>query len=106
MNLYSETAGARFHQVPARGEVRCRIVRCPLPAGQYVVSVWSDVHQQMLDAVPRACDLTVTGGDFYGSGREQLGPRTVLVEHDWSLEDSPSEASNGGTPQPRALEVN
>ncbi len=106
MNLYSETAGARFHEVSARGEVRCHIDRCPLPAGQYVVGVWADVHQQMLDAVPRASDLTVTGGDFYGSGREQMGPRTVLVQHDWSIQDLPSDGDAGGAAGPRALEVN
>ncbi len=105
LNLYSETAGVRFHQVPARGEVRCHIDRCPLPAGQYVVGVWSDIRQQMLDAVPRAADLTVTGGDFYGSGREQMGPRTVLVEHDWSLAHLPSDGDGRGTAGPRALEV-
>jgi len=105
LNLYSETAGVRFHQVPERGEVRCHIDRCPLPAGQYVVGVWSDIRQQMLDAVPRAADLTVTGGDFYGSGREQMGPRTVLVEHDWSLAHLPSDGDGRGTAGPRALEV-
>jgi hypothetical protein len=106
MNLYSETAGARFHEVSPRGEIRCRIDRCPLPAGQYVLGVWADVHQQMLDAVPRASDLTVTGGDFYGSGREQMGPRTVLVEHDWSIQDLPSDGDARGAAGPRALEVN
>jgi lipopolysaccharide transport system ATP-binding protein len=106
LNLYSETAGAPFHEVSPRGEVRCHIERCPLPAGQYAVGVWSDVNQQMCDAVPRAADLTVAGGDFYGSGREQLGPRTVLVEHDWSVADLP--ADDGGSPAPgaRAVEVN
>ena len=27
-------------------------------------------------------------GDFYGSGREVLGHRTVLVDHSWSLTDT------------------
>ena len=103
MNLYSETAGARFHEVSARGEVRCHIDRCPLPAGQYVAGVWADEHQQMLDAVPRASDLTVAGGDFYGSGREQMGPRTVLVQHDWSIQDLPSDGDARGATGPRAL---
>jgi lipopolysaccharide transport system ATP-binding protein len=106
MNLYSETAGTRFHSVPARGEIRCHIDRCPLPAGQYVIGVWSDLNQQMLDAVPRAADLTVTGGDFYGSGREQMGPRTVLVEHNWSLEDLLPDGEDRGSEGPRALKVN
>ncbi len=85
INLYSETAGATFPEIPAAGQVRCRIHRCPLPAGQYYIGVWSDTNQVMLDAVTRAADLTVGGGDYYGSGREPIGPRTVLVEHEWSL---------------------
>jgi lipopolysaccharide transport system ATP-binding protein len=93
MNLYSETAGSRFAEVPGRGEIRCHIESCPLPAGQYFIGCWSDVHQQMLDAVSRASDLTVAGGDYYESGREQIGPRTVLVDHSWSL--SPGAAGDG-----------
>jgi lipopolysaccharide transport system ATP-binding protein len=87
INIYSETAGAPFREVPSEGEVRCRIERCPLPAGQYYVGVWCDASQQMLDAITRAADLTVGGGDFFGSGREQIGPRTVLVDHSWSISD-------------------
>jgi lipopolysaccharide transport system ATP-binding protein len=85
INMYSETAGSRFEEVPDRGEIRCHIESCPLPAGQYSIGVWADLHQQMLDAITRASDLTVSGGDYYRSGHEQQGPRTVLVEHSWSL---------------------
>jgi lipopolysaccharide transport system ATP-binding protein len=88
LNLYSETAGARFHRVPGRGEIRCQIDRCPLPAGQYYIDCWSDVDQRMLDMVHRASELTVSVGDYYGSGRGQTGHRTVLVDHSWSLEPS------------------
>lgn len=96
MNLYSETAGAHFHQVPGRGEIRCQIDRCPLPAGQYFIDCWSDVHQQMLDALHRASDLTISGGDYYGSGREQIGHRTLLVDHSWSLEPSVEQPAEPG----------
>jgi hypothetical protein len=106
ISLYSETAGMVFHEVPGRGEIRCRIKRCPLPAGQYYVDVWSDVHQQMLDALHRATDLTVGGGDFYGSGRESMGHRTVLVDHRWSLTDG-TPGNEGRELEPQdALEVN
>jgi lipopolysaccharide transport system ATP-binding protein len=88
LSLYSETAGLVFREVPGRGEIRCRIKRCPLPSGQYYIDVWSDIHQQMLDALHRATDLTVGGGDFYGSGREVIGHRTVLVDHSWLLTDA------------------
>lgn len=93
ISVYTETAGTSFPEIPGRGEVRCRIERCPLPAGQYYVGVFCDSSQQMHDAVTRAADLTVGGGDFYGSGREQIGPRTVLVDHTWSLDASPTSAA-------------
>jgi lipopolysaccharide transport system ATP-binding protein len=105
INIYSETAGAPFREVPPEGEVRCRIKRCPLPAGQYYVGVWCDASQQMLDAITRAADLTVGGGDFFGSGREQMGPRTVLVDHSWSIADRSSKGSRAALAEPTAAEV-
>ncbi len=96
MNMYTETAGSRFEHVPGRGEIRCHVDRCPLPAGQYFIDCWSDIHQKMLDALHRAADLTVGGGDFFGSGREQLGHRTVLVDHSWSLEPLGEEPAEPG----------
>ena len=105
INIYSETAGAPFREVPGQGEVRCRVKRCPLPAGQYYVGVWCDSGQQMLDAVTRAADLTVGGGDFYGSGREQMGPRTVLVDHSWSIADRSPKGERTAPAEPTAAEV-
>ena len=105
INIYSETAGAPFREVPGQGEVRCRVKRCPLPAGQYYVGVWCDAGQQMLDAITRAADLTVGGGDFYGSGREQMGPRTVLVDHSWSIADRSSKGKRSALGEPTAAEV-
>jgi lipopolysaccharide transport system ATP-binding protein len=105
INIYSETAGAPFREVPGQGEVRCRIKRCPLPAGQYYVGVWCDASQQMLDAITRAADLTVGGGDFFGSGREQMGPRTVLVDHSWSIAERSSKGNRAALGEPTAAEV-
>jgi len=89
LNLSSETVGAVFQNVPPRGEVRCRLHNCPLPAGQYFMSIWADLAGEMLDGVHRAFELTVMGGDFYGSGR-QPNPdhRTVLVPNEWSVSES------------------
>ena len=87
LNLYTDTAGVLFDQVPPNGEVRCRILRCPLPAGQYLLGLWADVGGHALDSVPRAADLTVAMGDFYGSGRQPPAThRTVMVDQEWSLE--------------------
>ena len=89
LNLYSETTGDQFDQVPPQGEIRCHVDRCPLPGGQYFIDCWCDLSQQMLDSLHRAYELTVAGGDFYDSGRAQTGPRTVLVDHSWDLVATP-----------------
>jgi hypothetical protein len=47
----------------------------------------------MLDGVHRAFEMTVAGGDFYGSGRQpHPDHRTVLVPHDWSVSEGPAVA--------------
>jgi lipopolysaccharide transport system ATP-binding protein len=105
LNLYSETTGDRFDHVPPRGEIRCHVDRCPLPGGQYFIDCWCDIRQQMLDALHRASDLTIAGGDFYESGHEQMGHRTVLVDHSWDLVEVPSDEGAGSSDR-SALPVN
>ena len=61
LNLSSETAGAVFRDVPPHGEARCRLHNCPLPAGQYFLSIWADLAGEMLDGVHRAFEMTVVG---------------------------------------------
>jgi lipopolysaccharide transport system ATP-binding protein len=88
LNLSSETAGAVFRNVPPRGEARCRLHNCPLPAGQYFMSIWAERAGEMLDGVHRAFEMTVAGGDFYGSGQQpHPDHRTVLVPHEWSVRE-------------------
>ena len=92
-----------FRDVPPRGEARCRLHNCPLPAGQYFMSIWADQAGEMLDGVHRAFEMTVAGGDFYGSGRQpHPDHRTVLVPHDWSV-TGPS-APAPGRPHGRDLQ--
>ena len=91
LHLYTVTTGTIFREIPRRGEVRCTIPRCPLPAGQYTVNIWADVGGEILDWVQRATELTVREGDFYGSGRAQLpSHQAVLIEHHWAV-DEPAE---------------
>ncbi len=93
LNLSSETAGAVFRDVPPHGEARCRLHNCPLPAGQYFLSIWADLAGEMLDGVHRAFEMTVSGGDFYGSGRQpHPDHRTVLVPHDWTVTETSASA--------------
>jgi lipopolysaccharide transport system ATP-binding protein len=86
LHLSTQTAGVLLREIPGSGEVRCRVPRCPLPAGQYTVTVWSDIAGAPLDWIQRACGLTVRDGDFYGSGRSQPpSHQSVLVPHEWEV---------------------
>ncbi len=91
INLSSETSGEPFRNLPASGEVRCRLPRLPLPSGQYFLNVWSDFDGVQLDMLVGAADVTVAAGDFHGTGRHPpADQRTVLVDYSWSLNDAVS----------------
>ena len=93
VHLYTRTAGVALPSVPPRGEVRCSVPRCPLPPGQYAVTIWADVGGDPVDWIQRACELTVREGDFFGSGQSQLPSHAaVLVDHGWSV------SAEGGEP--------
>ena len=88
--LSSATTGTLFPELPPSGTIRCRIPRCPLPAGEYVLTLWADRNGQPLDWVQRACELTIMQGDYFGSGQAQPpSHRSVLVDHEWFLGDEP-----------------
>jgi lipopolysaccharide transport system ATP-binding protein len=93
--LHSEITGDLFTELPAKGEARCRVPRCPIPPGQYLLSVWAGTGGEPLDWVQRAAELTVAQGDFYGTGREiPSSHRSVLVDHAWTV-TTPQEAQPG-----------
>jgi hypothetical protein len=98
LQFYTETAGVRIREAPAVGEVRCHIPRCPLPPGQYTITLWADKGGEPLDWIQRACELTVREGDFFGSGRGQpQSHRSVLVDHSWTvLAADGTRAAEGG----------
>jgi lipopolysaccharide transport system ATP-binding protein len=86
LNLQSDATGAEFGELPGEGEIRCRIPHCPLPAGRYVVNVLAAVGGEVADWVQRAAELTVTEGDFYGTGRlPSEGHRSVLIDQAWAF---------------------
>jgi len=84
LHLSSDVTGADFEELPPEGELRCVIPRLPLPAGGYWINVYAAAGGEVLDWVQHAAELTVTEGDFFGTGREQPSShQAVLVEHSW-----------------------
>ena len=89
LDLDTAQTGESFSEVPEQGEIRCRLQRCPLPAGQYYVDVRIDAGGERLDALNHIAELTVADGDFHRTGgthQPMIDYRTVLVDHSWSLE--------------------
>jgi hypothetical protein len=106
IDLDSGITGTTFGDVPEHGEIRCKLNRCPLPAGQYYIDVRADAAGERLDAVYHAAELTVAGGDFYGTGAAQdriMDYRTVLVDHSWTLEPVTEHGAPSTTPAPSPL---
>jgi lipopolysaccharide transport system ATP-binding protein len=86
LHLHTQTSGTRLVEAPPRGEVHCHLPRCPLPAGQYTLNVFADRSGEILDWVQRAAEMTVTEGDFFGSGQAQpQSHQSILVDHGWSI---------------------
>jgi lipopolysaccharide transport system ATP-binding protein len=89
LDLDTAQTGESFSEIPERGEIRCRLERCPLPAGQYYVDVRIDAGGERLDALNHISEITVADGDFHRAGgahQPMIDYRTVLVDHSWSLE--------------------
>jgi lipopolysaccharide transport system ATP-binding protein len=79
LDLDTAQTGDSFSAMPSQGQIRCRLNRCPLPAGQYYIDVRIDGVGERLDAINHVSELTVSEGDFH---------------HTWSLEAT--------TPEPLA----
>jgi lipopolysaccharide transport system ATP-binding protein len=87
--------------LPPRGTFVCRVPRLPLPPDAYRITYSLMLNGEYLDAMADAYELTVTGGDFFGSG--EVPPAThgcCLVDASWRLE--PDSAEEAGTADARA----
>jgi lipopolysaccharide transport system ATP-binding protein len=99
LQLQSDVTGAVHASVPARGELRCRIPRLPLPGGRYVLNVMGTSGGAPADWIQRAGELTVAEGDWFGSGRRlPEAHQTVLVDHAWSVVPAAEEAKSADSP--------
>jgi lipopolysaccharide transport system ATP-binding protein len=80
----SRVAQDGFSSLAPEGSIRCRIPTLPLLPGVYMLDIWCKVHEVVTDRISHASELTVSEGDFFGSGK--LPPREggeFLVVHEW-----------------------
>lgn len=84
---HNRLTGEEWRSLPAHGSFICRIPRLPLPPAAYRIT-YSLIHDgDYLDAMEDAYELTVTDGDFFGSG--EVPPAThgcCLVDAQWTVE--------------------
>ncbi|HEX8338418.1 MAG TPA: ABC transporter ATP-binding protein [Pyrinomonadaceae bacterium] len=90
--------------LPPRGTFVCRVPRLPLPPAAYRITYSLMLDGEYLDAMEDAYELTVTDGDFFGSG--EVPPAThgcCLVDATWRLEPgavAAGEPETAGATQP------
>lgn len=82
----NEMTGTRFESLPPQGRLLCSIPRLPLAPGRYDLNLHCEVNGIQADWLRQACQLDVTEGDFFGTGRlPPPGHGGVLVPHSWSF---------------------
>jgi lipopolysaccharide transport system ATP-binding protein len=71
---------------PPRGTVKCVIPKLTLAPGSYGIAVAIDCQGETLDRIEHAVDITVTMGDFFGTGQTKGSDWGMcLVEHSWQI---------------------
>lgn len=84
---HNRLTGKEWGTLPARGSFICRIPRLPLSGAAYRMTFSLIQDGEYLDAMEDAYELTVTDGDFFGTG--EVPPAThgcSLVDAQWRLE--------------------
>lgn len=84
--LCSTTLVSGPERLPEAACVRLTIERLPLVPGRYTLELALSSDRQVLDHIWDAKPITVTEGDFFGTGRLPGGAQGVtLVPHSWEL---------------------
>ena len=86
----TRTVNATFREIAEEGKVRCVVPNLPLAPGTYSLTViCKESGYTLADKVDGAAELTITSGDFFGTGKvtpRDAGP--FMVKHRWELVES------------------
>lgn len=87
---HNRLTGSMFGPLPERGVFVCRIQNLPLPASTYRLNyiVRAEPHGgEVLDEMANAVNLSVDGGDFFGTGElPPISTGVCLVNAEWRLD--------------------
>jgi lipopolysaccharide transport system ATP-binding protein len=85
----SRVAANGFRSLAPSGSIRCRIPELPLMPGTYTLDIWCKVDEVITDSVNHAAELTVSEGDFFGSGKlPSRASGEFLVAHEWEATEA------------------
>jgi len=84
--LHNAVSGFDVALRPPRTIIRCTIPSVSLVPGRYRINFKLRFSEDVIFFLPRAFELLVEDGDFFGTGRmpESSWGGLVLVEQDWS----------------------
>ncbi|RMH18957.1 MAG: ABC transporter ATP-binding protein [Acidobacteria bacterium] len=87
LTCINDLSGFPIPQLPGpEGTIRIHLPRLPLNAGTYRLNAWLKSEREIEDLVAEAGELTVAGGDFYGTGMSipaDCGP--LLADHSFEV---------------------
>ena len=85
-HLSTSVNGMDFENVPASGEIICKIPRLPLQTGRYRFNLFCTVGGEVADWIENAGTIDVESGDFFGSGKlPPAAQGSFIVQHSWQV---------------------
>jgi lipopolysaccharide transport system ATP-binding protein len=89
LSLVSDVTGSDLGGAPPSGRLVCTVPELPLMPGHYEIRFTCLLGDEVVDKLPQAGTITVTHGDFFGTGKlprdtAYFGP--LLVRHSWEVE--------------------
>lgn len=81
----NEMAGQPIKTLPRTGQIRCQIPKFPFSQGVYRINLYCEVNSELADWIQEAASITVTDGDFYGTGKNVPSSHGGFLAHQtWS----------------------
>lgn len=85
--LSTDYTGQNFSALAKKGLIGINILKLPLNAGRYTVTLYGDINGQVVDWISQAGTFVVEKGDFFGTGKLPEGQGSILIDHSFFLKN-------------------
>jgi lipopolysaccharide transport system ATP-binding protein len=83
--FWTKLVDANYKEVIESGYFECTVVKFPLSVGSYLINIYADSNNTIIDWIQEAHEVVVENGDFFGTGKSiETSHQSVLVEHSWT----------------------